>query len=78
MKQHDRLPVYDRWGSNQWGEEWVTQVWTRPLFARDAPPFLTDPTPEAFAAITGERLCREEQRSIRQRWRLRNRPPARG
>lgn len=42
MAAHDARSPFLRWGGNQWGEQWVTAAWTRPLFARDQPLLATD------------------------------------
>jgi hypothetical protein len=42
MGRHDARDDEERWGGNQWGEEWVTSPSSRPLYARDFPLLATD------------------------------------
>ena len=44
MAVHDQRGKKERWGGNQWGEEWVIKKDTRPLFAVRMPLLKTDLT----------------------------------
>lgn len=44
MARHDLRIDHERWGGNQWGEQWVIQPELRDRFARERPLFRTDPT----------------------------------
>lgn len=42
MAVHDARSVYERWGGNQWGEEWVLKPSLQPQFLRRMPLLKTD------------------------------------
>jgi hypothetical protein len=42
MARHDKRRKKERWGGNQWGEEWVQKPRFRKMFARRMPLLLTD------------------------------------
>lgn len=54
MENHDGRSDEERWGGNQWGEEWVVVRETRPLFLARMPLLLTDLTLPAWRALLKE------------------------
>jgi hypothetical protein len=51
MLPHDKRPLYERWGGNQWGEGWVHNPLARRGYERQAPPLLTDPPLAVYEEI---------------------------
>jgi hypothetical protein len=54
MARHDARDDKERWGGNQWGEEWVTSPSSRSLYARDFPLLATDLSLNAWRRVLKE------------------------